>query len=414
MPENGKPKFFYGYIIVMAVFFIFVIFNGLNYSFGVFLKPVAADFGWTRAVTSGAFSLFMLVLGFLFMVTGRLNDLYGPRIVITVCGFFLGLGFLLMSQVNSIWQLYLFYGLIIAIGISGGLAPMMSTIARWFVKRRGTVSGIAISGIGIGTMIMPPAASRLIASYGWSISYMVLGSIALVVTIAAAQFLRRDPGKMGLLPDNERGVAQQSSTTGVGGFTLREATHTVQFWLLCAALLCFGHVLMAVITHIIPYTTDLGIDSVTAANTVAIIGGLSIAGRMGMGFASDRIGDRLAMIIGFTAMSLPLLWLLIAQELWMLYLFSAVFGFGYGTLAALMSPATAELFGLKSHGTIFGIALFAHGIGCAIGPYVTGMIYDVRGSYSLAFVICAVISFIGLILTLFIRPIRRDSSTVNT
>ena len=125
--KTRKPKFFYGYTVVGASFFIVGITYGAMYTFSVFFKPLLDDFGWTRAMTSGAFSLFMVFHGLLYIVTGRLSDRFGPRVVMTVCGFFLGLGYLLMSQISAIWHLYLFYGVIVSIGVSGAFVPLISS-----------------------------------------------------------------------------------------------------------------------------------------------------------------------------------------------------------------------------------------------------------------------------------------------
>ena len=198
--RSKKPKLFYGYIIVAAAFLITLIMCGTLFTFGVFFKPILTEFGWTRAMTSGAFSLCILLFGLLGIGTGRLTDRFGPRVVMSGCGFFLGLGYLLMSQVSAIWQLYLFYGVMVGIGVSGSFVPLVSTVARWFAERRGMMTGIAVSGIGIGTMIMPLVANWLISSYGWRTSYIVVGITVLVLIILVAQFLRRDPGQMGQLP----------------------------------------------------------------------------------------------------------------------------------------------------------------------------------------------------------------------
>jgi len=193
MAENRKPGFFYGYIVVVAAFLIVTIMWGAAYSFGVFFKPLLEEFGWTRAMTSGAFSLSLILTGLLSVVAGKMTDRFGPQIVMTVCGLFLGSGYLLVSQVSAIWQLYLFYGVIMGAGMGGSFVPLASTVARWFVKKRGMMTGIAASGIGMGILIMPPLANWLISSYGWRTSYMVVGVTALVLIIVAAQFLKRDP-----------------------------------------------------------------------------------------------------------------------------------------------------------------------------------------------------------------------------
>jgi len=171
-----------------------------RYAFGVFFKPVLTEFGWTRAITSGAFSLSMFMEGLVGIVMGGLNDRLGPRMVLTLCGFLLGLGCLLISQISAIWQLYLFYGVIMGIGMSGAWVPLSSTIARWFVKRRSMMSGIVLTGTNLGALIAPPVANRLISAYDWRISYIIMGSVVLVVILLGARLLRRDPSQMGQCP----------------------------------------------------------------------------------------------------------------------------------------------------------------------------------------------------------------------
>ncbi len=399
-----RPKFFYGYVVVALAFLIMVITGGTMYTFGVFFKPLADGFGWTSAATSGAFSLQMILHGLFYILTGRLNDRFGPRVVVSACCLLLGAGYLLMSQISDIWQLYLFYGVVIGIGMSGAFVPLGSTVARWFVKRKGAMIGIAVAGISAGTMIMPPVASWLISNYGWRTSYAVIGLTVLVITISAAQFLRRDPSQMRLLPYGQSEVQGESSNLEVLGVSLQGAMHTRQFWLLCVVFLSFGVFQTAIMVHIVPHAIELGISATAAANIFAVIGGLGIVGRIVMGGTSDRIGCRAALVICFVLLTATLAWLLVAKELWMLHLFAAVFGFGYGGVSALMPPTVAEVFGLRSHGVILGVTTFVGTAGCAVGAVMAGSVFDITGSYQVAFLICVALSIIGIILSAFLRP----------
>jgi len=405
LAKNGAPKFFYGYIIVLAGFFIQVVGWGLCSTFGVFFNPLLIEFGWTRAMISGAFSLSFLILGFISIIVGGLNDRLGPRMIMVVCGLFLGSGYLLMSQLSTIWQLYLFYGVIIGIGMSGMDVLSLSTIARWFVRRRGMMSGIVKAGAGIGMVIMPPIANWLISSYGWRTSYFIIGIIALALIILVAQFLRRDPAQMGQLPDGEEEVNIGCLNSADGGFSFQKAIHTRQFWMLCVIFLLVAFCVEAIIVHIIPHATDLGISAVSAANVLAVIGGVSIIGRFVMGSAGDKAGNRLAIIVCFLILLVSLLWMLVAKELWMLYLFACVYGFAHGGFFALLSPSVAEFFGLSSHGVILGAVFCPTTIGGAIGPVLAGHIFDVTSSYQLAFLVFIVVCIVGFILTLLLKPI---------
>ena len=405
---KAEPRFFYGYTVVLACFFIMLIAFGALFTFAVFFEPVLIEFGWTRAMTSAAFSLCMVLWGLTSMGMGRLNDRFGPRIVMVVCGCFLGLGYLLMSQISAIWQLYLFYGVMIGIGMSGAFVPVLSTVARWFVKRRGFMTGITSSGIGIGTIISPLIAIGLISTYGWRTSYIVVSITTLVLTILVAQFLKRDPGQIGQLPYGADEVRTEDSSLGTEGFSLWEAMHTRQLWMLCAIYFCAFFFIMTVLVHIVIYATGLGISAADAASILAIIGGLTIVGVIVVGNLADRIGNKSAIIISLALLTMASFWLMFAKELWVLYLFAIIFGFAYGGMSTVQSPITAELLGLRSHGVLLGFVFFCGTLANASGPVVAGHIFDIKSSYNLDFLICAAIAIVGLILTALLTPPKKS------
>jgi len=362
-------------------------------------------------MTSGAFSLAAVLRGLAAIVVGDLTDRFGPRVVVTICGLFLGLGYLLMSQATAIWQLYLFYGVLTGIGMSGPGVPLLTTIARWFITRRGLMTGIVFAGIGLGTVIVPPVANYLISSYDWRTSYLILGGSILALNSLAAQFLRFDPAQIGQVPLGSRTENGQHSVMETRAFTLKEAVKFSQFWAVCLIYLCFGFCLFATMVHVAPHVTDLGISPTHAANIIATIGLVSIIGKVGIGLVIDRIGSRLAFIIGFGTMVLSFLWLMIAEETWMLYLFAVLFGFAYGAGITPQSTVIAELFGLSSLGLIMGVALFSFTIGAAIGPLLAGYIFDVFFSYRIAFLIFSAVALLGIIITMLLKPLV--SSTKN-
>jgi len=408
MSRDREPKFFYGYTVVVAGFLILVLMYGTLYSFGVFFKPVLTEFGWTRAMTSGAYSLCFLLSGVLAMLAGRLNDRLGPRVVMASAGLVLGLGYLLMPTISAIWQLYLYYGVIVGIGMGGSFAPVLSTVARWFVKRRGLMTGITIAGIGTGTLIMPPIANWLISTYSWRTSFTIMGAAALVLIVGLAQFLRRDPGKMGLVPYGAGAVTAEKSSLDTGGLSLREAVRHREFWMLFAVYVCGGFYIQIIIVHIVIHTTGLGISAASAAIVLAIVGGGSLAGRLIAGSTADRFSNKLTIISALVLMTIAFLWILVAKELWMLSLFAAIFGLAYGGILCMMSPLTAELFGLGSHGMLLGIIMFSSTIGGAIGPILAGRIFDINSSYQMAFIICVIVAVAAVVLSLFIRPVYKQ------
>jgi len=405
-----KPRFFYGYIIVSASVLSTAVMWGTLYSFGVFFKPLLTEFGWTRAATSAAYSFCILLSAFVSIIMGRLTDKLGPRLVMTGCGFSLGLGYLLMSQVTAIWQLYALYGLLIGIGMSGAYVPLLSTVGRWFTSKRGMMSGIASAGGGIGAIIIPPIVGWLISLYQWRTSYIITGIVALVLVTLPAQFLKRDPGQIGQLPDGKGEVKKDKTDLEAGSFPFREAMHTKQFWLLCGIFACTLLPLSAMVVHIVIHAIGLGISATGAANIVAFIGGGGTIGRIALAGAGDRIGTRSAMIIGFILMTASFFWVMTAKEVWMLYLFGAAFGFASHGPIAVMPPLIAELFGLGSLGILLGIVNAAGAIGEGAGPVLTGGIFDITGSYQWAFMLCAAIGIIGIILGSLLTPINKKLS----
>jgi len=405
---NTEPRFFYGYIIVAASLLIILLTYGLRTSFGVFFKPMMNEFEWTRALTSGAVTLSMVMQGLWGIFMGRLNDKFGARSVITLCCFISGLGLLLMYLTSSAWQLYLFYGVIFGIGMGGVFVALFSTVARWFVKQRGIMTGIVAAGIGAGTLIMAPIANWLISVYDWRVSYLILGSIAMVIGIITAQFLRRDPTQMGLMPygQNEK-KGENTSPSVTEGLSLKETVATRQFWMLAMVFFSLGYCIFAVSVHIVPHIIDLRISATTAAMILAVSGGIQAAGGIVLGGIADKIGNRRILITGFVLIAAAMFWLPPIKSVWMFYLFAVIYGIGVSSGGIMEPIIVAELFGIKSHGLILGVVSFVFTVGGAIGPLVTGYLFDLNGNYQIAFVLCAVLSIVAVILGTLLRPIQK-------
>jgi len=400
---GNESRFFYGYFVVGASLIIISAMWAVYYAFGVFLKPVLNEFGWTRTMTSGAFSLSSIINGLLAIVMGGLTDKFGPRIVLTLCGLLLGLGLLLMSKISAVWHLYLFYGILVGAGMGGSFIPLLSTVARWFFMRRGMMTGIVAAGTGIGALLGPPVAIRLISVYGWRVSFAILGIIVFSIIVLSAQLVKRDPTQVGQVAYGASQVEQRRLDLYADGFSLGEAVYTSQFWVFFATGFCYGFCLFTIMVHIVAHAIELGISAICAANLLAMIGGLGILGKVVSGRAGDIIGSRQTLMLGFVLMSIALIWLVPAETAWILFSIAGIFGFGYGGCAVSHSPIIGDLFGLKSHGLIFGVFDLSVMGGGAIGPLLTGYLFDVTNSYKMAFLLCAVMSFIGIVLTSFLK-----------
>lgn len=406
-----QPRFFYGYVVAASCFIIQGIGIGTLIAFGVFFKPLIAEFGWSRAMISGAASVSQLTMGLFGVAVGRLNDRVGPRLIMTGTGLVLGLGYFLMSRLGTAWQLYVFYGLVLGLGFSSLDVVALSTTARWFIRRRGLMTGVVKVGTGAGQLVMPLLAAALIITQGWRSAFSFIAILIMVLIVIVAQFLRRDPGKMGLRPDGKEWPGNSALDTKDTGFSFREAIGTRQLWIICLINLIVVFCAVTIMVHIVAHATDLGIPPASAATVLAAIGGVSMAGRLLTGFAIDRMGNKKTMVVCFLLLITGLTWLLVARDLWALYLFALVYGLAHGGLFTLISPVVAEHFGMTSHGVLLGLAVFSGTIGGAIGPFLAGYLFDRMSSYQTAFVLLVVLGIAGLFLAAVLRPIRPEQAS---
>jgi MFS family permease len=391
---------------VAASFIIQGVCIGALFAYGVFFTIFQTEFNWSRAAISGTTSLAFLTMGAVGILAGRLNDRIGPRVLIMISGTSFGLGFLLISRIQALWQLYLLFGILVGIGLSTHDIITLSTVARWFVTRRGMMSGIVKVGTGIGQLFSPLIATTLIAAYGWRNSCLIIGAVVLVILVAVAQVMRRDPDEMGLLPNGGSDQPGEQRLDKEYGITLKAAAGMGQFRIMCLAEFVIFFCLLTIIVHIVPYATDLGLPLAAAAGVLATIGGVSIIGRIVMGATIDRIAGKRSLIICFVVLLCGLLWLQVAKETWMLYLFAAIYGFAHGGFFTVVSPTLAELFGMGSHGVLFGSVLFSGTIGGSFGPLLAGRIFDVVGSYQIVFLLLTGLALTGLLLITMLQPLK--------
>lgn len=403
MSANRPTRLFYGYVIVVASFFIGLLVWGAFNSFGVFFEPIRSDFGWNRATVSGMTSIAFFLMGAFSIFTGRMTDRFGPRILVAIYGLILGTGYFILARANMLWQFYLCYGILIGLGSSCADASALPTVARWFVRSRGLMSAIVKVGTGAGIFVMPLVCSCLIVRYDWHYAFSVLATMLAVGIVAGALFLRRDPEEKGLLPYGAS-IKGSSSHNAGGGYTLREALRSRQLWTVCTAYFLVWYCTQTITVHIVPRALDLKMSVAGSAGIISLIGAVSIVGRLAIGLITDRWGSRRALTIAMSILTASLVWLLFAGQPWMLYPFAVVYGFAHGAFFALMSPLIAEFFGIKSHGSIFGILLFLGQTGGAIGAVVSGYIFDLSHSYQIAFIILLAASIIGLTLSLILKP----------
>ena len=391
-------------MVTGAGFLIAVVGLGTRYSFGVFFKSIETEFALTRGATSGVFSIYMLLCCVFAVLGGWALDRYGPKVVVFLMGSFTGLSLLLTSQANSAWQLLVSYGLLLSLGTGAIYAVVNSTASRWFDKKRGFVLGITTSGGGFGAIVMAPFATYLISNFGWRTAFIVMGLIAWLVISSMCLILKKDPGDMGLLPDGVKSEAAQpgpqkkEGKAQLTGPSLLQASRTSNFWFLGLVWLLLSLDVHLVFVHVVPYAVDMGNSLMDAAIILALIGGTTIPGRLLVGRASDTIGRKAPAIACALLQVGALLWLMWAQELWMLYVFAIAFGFLWGGFGVLTTALIGDVFGMRSIGAIMGMMSAGWALGAASGPAIGGYIFDVSGTYFMAFAAGAVAILIAALL----------------
>jgi len=407
-PFRLKDRLFYGWVVVATFFIAGTAIWGIRFSFGVFFKSIESEFDLTRAATSAVFSTLLVTGGACSILGGWAIDRYGPRIVLCLMGLFIGLGLLLTSQTSAAWQLFITYSLLLAIGSGATYVVIMSTVSRWFDKKRGLAVGLAGSGGGLGPLITAPFATYILIKFNWRIAFIIIGLIAWLVVIPISRLLKKSPYEIGALPDGVKVAPKdiKNNYPQSTGLSLREALGVRSFWIITFIYLFYSCNLSFIITHLVPHVTDVGFSAMEAATVLSLVGGAAIAGRVLMGIASDRIGKKFVAILCALLQSAAVLWLIWAKDFWMLQAFAIVFGFAYGGMSPSMASLISDTFGLGRIGTILGALEIGFGIGSAIGPALGGYIFDVNGSYTMAFLSWAVAMLITALITVLVRRER--------
>jgi len=404
-------RLFYGYIIIIAASFILFAAYGVRFSYGIFFNPMSAELEYSSATISAAFSISMLLEGIFSLVMGGLADRLGPRKVLTFSCILIGLGYGLMRFVHSPWQLYVFYGLFIGIGMGGIFVPLVSMTARWFSARRSLMTGIVLSGAGIGMLVMSPVSATLIQLLDWRTTFMIMGILIISVILAGAQFLKRDPSQIGALPYGEKQASGNTASSLSTGFTFKEAIHTRLFWFIFLMIFLYGFYSSAINVHIVPDAIKSGMSATTAASILSVSGASMVVGRLILGSAADRTGNKIIFSLGF-ALSIAALFLIVGiQTHWVFFVFAVAIGIAQGGIGTSQSPLIANLFGLKNHGLIYGLVGLAYTLGAGAGPYLMGYLFDITGSYQIALIISGCASAISLFLALLIKPVTKSSFT---
>ncbi|RQR79493.1 MULTISPECIES: MFS transporter [unclassified Burkholderia] len=406
MSGPRASRVFYGWYVVAAAFAVTFVGFGSAYTFSAFVEALQRDFAASRGQISLVFSL----AGFLYfgfgIVSGPLADRFGSRRLAVTGMLLTAAGLAAAGAAHTLLQVYVAYGLGVGLGVGCAYVPAVGAVQRWFVRRRGFASGLAVAGIGVGTLVMPPLASALIAHVGWRGAYFTLAALAVAIGAGMSLLIENDPRGRGLLPDGEavhpaaggglpeagghtagaagavnaadRARAAASAPTGA---TLREAVTSRPFASLYAACLVCSFGVFVPFVHLVPYALDHGVAPSTAVLLLGAIGVGSTAGRFFLGGLADRFGRRASLLAMFAGMAVALVAWAGAGSVATLAAFALVFGVFYGGWVAVLPAVVMDYFGGRNVSAIIGVLYTSIAFGTLIGPAAAGFIYDAGGGY---------------------------------
>jgi MFS family permease len=414
----GAAPFFYGWVLVAIGFVTMAVGVNARTAFSLLFPAMLDEFGWDRGLTAGAFSFGFLVSAVVTPFVGRLMDLRGPRLVVEIGVFAMGIGLLLGSLVREPWQLYLTLGALAGGGVNCLAYTGQSLyLTNWFVRRRGLALSIAFSGVGIGSITILPWFGWLIDTAGWRSACVWLGVLVIVLLGPLNLLLKRRPEDIGMMPD---GIAQGSPLADRSAnivdhrwaavdWTLRRAVRTGRFWWIALAYFCGLFSWYAVQVHQTRYLIEAGFAPSLAAWALGLVSLVAVPGQIAFGHLSDRIGREWVWTIGncgFVVCCLALIGLQAMPSAALLYLMIVAQGtLGY-SLTSVMGAIPAEIFEGRHYGSIFGTVMLAAILGGAAGPWIAGVLYDTTGSYAVAFWIAAACSVVSMLAIWLAAPGR--------
>ena len=411
-----KQGLFYGWWIVIAGGVGMSIASGINFhGFGNFIIPLTREFGWNRTVISTVFSLARLESGLLGPIEGYLVDRVGPRRLMLVGIPLMGLGYILMSRVNSLAAFFLVYIFAITLGNSLGMStPMTTAVANWFNRRRGLAFGLMWSGVGLGGLLVP-ALGWMVDRFGWRDAALVVGIGLVIIGVPIASVMRHRPEQYGYYPDGEAPESHGSHRASIRtsqadlsqDFSAREALRTSSFWYLTLSITARSLVSGGIGLHLVPYFVGLGASPVSAAVLAGSVGVMSIPGRFGLSAMGDFIERRYVMAASLAVMTVSVVLMARATSIGGVIPVLVVFAASQGGISVIPQSLIAEYFGRRSYATIQGFRSSVQMVGIIVGPVVSGYVFDTTGSYTIAFLGFAGASVVSMVLVLMAKPPRR-------
>ncbi len=420
MATRGQKnsKVFYGWWVVLASGVGLAMSYGpiIVPTFGVFLKPLSQEFGWSRTQISLAFSLGTLGLALATPLLGWLVDRLGARRVILPAVLLFGLTVFSLSFLSiHLWHFYAIYLFMGVVGSGTGPVPYGKVISRWFDRRRGLALGLSVAAIALGAAIMPSLTQALIDTVGWRHAYVWLGFLAMGVAIPVVGLLLKEtPQMMGLAPDGGAvGLAEASTQCGPEeGLSFHESWHTGTFWLMVGAFFLISVSFHGYAIHLVPLLTDRGLSAQSATLTASLAIGTSFLGRLGIGYLLDRFFAPYVAACFFCGLALGLFLLWSGAVGGLVFVAVVLVALGVGAELDVMPYVVSRYFGLRAFGEIYGYILAAFSLGGVVGPPLMGAGFDATGSYSvvLATFVVATLTAAGLMTRLGPYRIREAAA----
>jgi MFS family permease len=411
MTSSKRPRLFYGWlIVVVSAVGLFLGAPLLVFSFGVFFKSLVLDFHASRAAVSFAFSLFNVVGALWLPCTGLLIDRFGAKRVILVSTLLFGLALCSAWGVgSSLWQLYLLFA-ILGVAMSSGPAPVPYgvVISHWFNRHRGLALGLSMMGIGIGSIVVPMLAQRLIALFGWRMAFAIFGAAVLLLPLPViAALLQNDPAQRGLQPDgDEKTPSSKLLPQEKQGLTWHEIWHSRIFWVLIAIFSLAGASVHGAVLHISAIFTDRGVSPERAAMATSLVGAAVITGRLASGYLLDRLFAPRVAILFYSATALGIAILCTGTNGTLALIAAFLVGLGMGAEVESMGYMISRYFGLAAFGTAYGHAFAAFMIAGSAGVFLMGAGYDRFHSYTVPLAALCAAMMLALILLTRLGPYR--------
>lgn len=400
---DKTPRLFHGWIVVVAVHFALFVIFGVAYSFAAFFSAFQTEFSAAR----GDVSLIFAICGFLYFLigafAGQIADRFGPRRVAFAGMLFLALGLVIASFATSLYQLYVTYSIGVGLGVGCVYVPSVGAVQPWFVKKRGLASGIAVAGIGLGTLAVPLMATWLLGFTDWRHAFQILAIGSIVLGGGAALLIDNAPAKRGAFPDGLAAAPGLVRTQVPAGISLGQAFRTPTLWLWCASIMMCSVGLFMPFVHLVPYATDAGLSERTGVFLMSLIGVGSLVGRFGLAGVGDRMSRTSLLAALYAGMALMLAVWLGSSGVFGLALFALVFGSFYGAFVALGPAMATDFFGARNVSGIIGFAYTGAGIGNLIGPTLAGFAFDASGSYAAPIIVGMVCMLIALACAIALR-----------